>query len=167
MFEHHTRGALFVAFFLTLLASSAFAKPAAKAPQKPVVNSQWMTGLFTDGAKDLREKAKDARDRTGQVRASLADTKKKLQELQIKVAMLKTAMAVKTISPPIVAQILNTYTQNETQLSTQSNALREEIAGLTKRRAKEAASEAAIKAQTKILKSSTAPAVWSKQIDQA
>ena len=170
MFEHYKKGCIFISLFLivlTLKLPGAFSQPAAKAPSTPTVDSTWMVGLFSDGAKDLREKAKDASERAGQVQSSLADTAKQLQELQLKIAMLKTAMEVKSISPPVVDQILNTYSANEAQLSSEASSLRDEIEELKKSRAKDAASEAAVKVQTQILKSSTAPRVWSGQIESA
>ena len=168
MFFKHSKGdRIFVLLFLIVLnvsLPSAFAQSTSKAPPTQAVNSQWMVVLFSGGANAINEKVKEASVRARNVRSGLADTTGQLEALKLKISMLKTALAINTIPSPVVDKLLLTYSADEAQLSSNADSLNSEIEELKKGRAKEAASEIAVKTQIEILKNSP---VWSEQIESA
>ncbi|MDR3557262.1 MAG: mechanosensitive ion channel [Syntrophobacteraceae bacterium] len=129
--------------------------------------AQWLAGVLTTSADSWKAEAKTAADHAAQVRSSLAEATANLQNMQMKVAMLKTGMEVQALPSPVIAEILNKFSANEEDLSSRANSMTGEIKEAEKRSAQQQASGAAIDQQIQILKSLKQPGAWSDQIQAA
>lgn len=162
-------GLNFVSIFLILLISafsSASAKPANKVTAASAP-SRWLAGVLSSGAQSLLEQAKEATDRAAKEQSGLADTTAQLEELQRKMAILKTGLEVTSLPTPIISEILNKYSATEDDLSSRLDKSTREIKETRQRLAKQNTSLLAIDAQIKILKSSNQPGVWTVDIQAA
>ena len=168
MLAHHKQGYISISLSLILLIltlSNAFAQSTANAPAASA-RSHWLEDAFVKGAEALEEDIQAETNRAGEVQSSRAQTTGDLEELQLRVAMLKTAIEIKTISPPIVDEILKTFSTRDAELSSEANALTDEIKEIEKRRAKKDASQSAIEEQTQVIKGSES-GIWSGEIELA
>ncbi len=166
---NHKQGFISTSLFLILLTltlSSAFAQSTSNAPAAPAA-PRWLGDVFSKGAVAFEEETEVATNRTGEVQSSLAQTTKDLRELKLRVAMLKTAMEIKTFSPPVVDELLKTFSTRDAELSSEASAITDEIKELEKRRTKKDASKSAIEEQTQIIKSPGESGIWSGEIEQA
>jgi potassium efflux system protein len=185
LLAHHKQGLIFVSLFLILLTPALWSpsaqakaksavKSTAKSPVKSPVKSvaefsptQWLVGVLTTSADSLRAEAKTAADHAAQVRSSLAEVTAKLENLQMRVAILKTGMEVQALPSPVIAEILNKFSAIEENLSSQTTDMTGEIKEAEKRSAQQQSSGAAIEKQMQILKSLKQPGAWSDQIQSA
>ncbi len=166
---HHKQSYIPISFLLILLISTlsnAFAQSTANAPAASA-RSHWLEDAFIKGADALEEEIQAETNRAGEVQSSRTQATRDFEELQLRVAMLRTAIEIKTISPPVVDEILKTFSTREAELSSETNALTDEIKEIEKRRAKKDASQSAIEEQTQVIKRSKESGIWSQEIELA
>lgn len=166
---HHKQGYVFIPLSLILLfsmLSSAFAQSTVNTPAAPA-SSHWLVDVFNKGAEALEKEMQAETNRAGEVQSGLAKTTGDLQTLQLRIAMLKTALEIKTISPAVVDELLKSYSARDAELSSDANAITDEIKELDRRRAKKDASGCAIEEQARIIKSSKESGIWSDEIELA
>ena len=166
---HHRQGLVCIWLFLMLLAPalSSASGPAKKKTAAPSVHAQWLAEVLSTGAESLTGQIKDAASRTALVQSGLAQTSAELQQLQMKMAVLKAGMEVETLSAPVIAEILSAYSANEQDVSSRLDKLAGKIKESEKGMAKLNASRSAIDAQVKVLKGLKLPGAWSDQVQTA
>ncbi len=166
---HYKQGFVFISLSLILLfsmLSGAFAQSTVNAPAAPAP-SHWLIDVFNKGAEALEKEMQAETNRAGEVQSTLAKTTGDLQALQLRIAMMKTAMEIRTISPAMVDELLKSFSAKNAELSSEANAITDEIKELDQRRAKRDASASQIEEQTLIIRSSKESGIWSEEMELA